>query len=793
MARYSDIANTGVVALKVPVSTAVVAGDVLYRGMDGLTRPLPNNETSFPILTGTRQYTVSDISADDTGSNSAVCILTSGDIVYAFKNSSQIKFARYNAAGDLQGSVTTVESGLSNIYSLTMCALSGGGFFIGYNNSTTEIRGAIYNNSGSATKSAFQLSATNISSAGCIDSTALLNGNFIVAFNNSTTSVLFRQFNASGTLVGSETTVEAVDSTDTADQGIRCATLSTGDFVIAYRNTTTNMRFGRYNTSNVLQGSLTVAAASAGLPFLCRTSYGFVCGRINSVAVRFNKYSNTGTLLPAFGTAATNDYVAMVGTPKRAVYNPTTGGMIVANADSTSNFTVLDDHGSIIDAPFPIGAGNSDAAIATDGSSVYCISSGGSTYPYITKYSIAMTNQTTYSRLPVSRSSTLKTAPLLAASSTVSGRLQSCKLGNGLAVHAVYGTGVYLYIADAEGNIKQSRMLDYSTSHSGGICVLSNGNIAIANIYNNFQSVVILDQNLNYVTSVSVGATASAGAGRIVALTGGGFAVAWSNGATNVQYAVYSNSGSVVKAATSLGAYNANNNYSSIGMCSMPDGGFMVVLQNTTTDCRYLRFNAAGTSIVDSALVSATAASKQAVVGLPDGGFAVLENDNGSMQFSRFNAANTAIITAASVKTINSPTDICCALSPDNTIIVTTGAAATSIDVIELGQSGIALNEWSLPITTTNNRSLVVFPDGSIQVGSVTASALQLARFQRYSPIVGVATESGSSLVSAVVRGPATTRYTWPMQSFNCIGAGGVKGVISGTGAVLDNAVQSLG
>ena len=197
MARYAQSSSENI-SVQLGVGAAVVSGDVLYRDSDGLIKPLPNSESSLTVPTITETWRSNDISADNTGSNTGVCVLTSGDIVFLFRNATTVKFARYNPSGVLQGSVTTVETGLSGIVTMAICALTGGGFAIAYNNTSSTVRAAVYNSTGGVVKAAYQVAAYNASS---IDIKALLTGDFVVAYNNTSSGLFFTRYDSTGMLL----------------------------------------------------------------------------------------------------------------------------------------------------------------------------------------------------------------------------------------------------------------------------------------------------------------------------------------------------------------------------------------------------------------------------------------------------------------------------------------------------------------------------------------------------------------------------------------------------------------
>ena len=145
----------------------VTAGDLLYA--PSVTSPNPK---SVPYVTSSlTSYKDTSISAGTTiitgtGLNSAQwlgrCQLVSGDYVIAYVDTggTVIKFQRFNSSWVAQGAVVTVETITSNA-TLSIAALTGGGFALAYNNTTTNVRAAVYDSTGTQTVAPFVVEAVD--------------------------------------------------------------------------------------------------------------------------------------------------------------------------------------------------------------------------------------------------------------------------------------------------------------------------------------------------------------------------------------------------------------------------------------------------------------------------------------------------------------------------------------------------------------------------------------------------------------------------------------------------------
>ncbi len=139
------------------------------------------------------------------------------------------------------------------------------------------------------------------------------------------------------------------------------------------------------------------------------------------------------------------------------------------------------------------------------------------------------------------------------------------------------------------------------------VAVLSNGTIAIAfqrqfGVTDGDIFVLLLDANGNHVLTIQTEGTGlNAAKPQIVALGGGGFAVAWeqlSGAGTSVHHAVYANNGAVVLAPTETdnsGTINRN-----LDIAATPNGGYVIAYEDNgwSTDSITLRgFDRAGAFI----------------------------------------------------------------------------------------------------------------------------------------------------------------------------------------------------
>jgi hypothetical protein len=127
---------------------------------------------------------------------------------------------------------------------------------------SSTLKFAVYNNDGTVATA-----AATVATLGSVDSwnmEVLANGDIVFAYDLVTSrNFSFKRYNAAGVLQGSETTVEA--AAQAPAQSMCVGALANGGFVIHYYRAaaTAAKKFARYNSSGVLQGSLTTIYTSA--------------------------------------------------------------------------------------------------------------------------------------------------------------------------------------------------------------------------------------------------------------------------------------------------------------------------------------------------------------------------------------------------------------------------------------------------------------------------------------------------------------------------------------------------
>jgi hypothetical protein len=204
-----------------------------------------------------------------------------------------------------------------------------------------------------------------------------------------------------------------------------------------------------------------------------------------------------------------------------------------------------------------------------------------------------------------------------------------------------------------------------STSTSGGsdnrnAALLTNGNIVIVGsdtnpggaayftIYNSSLNVVV--SRVTLPTTFLPGCTAG-----VVGLTGGGFVIYYTNASTNTgrfNYAIYSNTGTVVTALQQATNYAVNSASTNWHVAALNNGGFAAtnILPGTLQVCYYI-FNSTGTQLFNNVLTTLieNGLVVPSITAGASGSFFILyRNNNGNeYQYVLINSSNTQLATGA--------------------------------------------------------------------------------------------------------------------------------------------------
>ena len=345
---------------------AVSAGQIAVVGADGLAYyavdPSITGSSLRPIAQAVSVYcspqspTATITTAAYTASNLITIaggLLSNGNFVVAWTlaGSYNLQFAIYNPSGQQQGSTVTVAtSSASGVgVPLSIAVLSGGGFAIGYANTSGYPSVATYSNTGAVVAAPAVIEST--SQTNVISCAPLNNGGFAVAYSYSSTNVGFATYNSSGVQQVAPTLVSSTSTASITSYGVSVCGLSGGGFVVAYgtSNGTNGQGYFRVYTNAGVAGVQTaVGIAQNGSSVGCSVTScslpagGFVVGVWGgnvSGDASVNLYNAAGTLQGAsFNLAMTENYLspyAITLAPFGTGYAAGWGGLNLSRFDNT--------------------------------------------------------------------------------------------------------------------------------------------------------------------------------------------------------------------------------------------------------------------------------------------------------------------------------------------------------------------------------------------------------------------------------------------------------------------------
>jgi len=258
-----------------PVSVAVnstagfQAGDLVYN-YAGDIAPVPGNAVStatFPVTIDQAAY-VQNVSfgelqsspvpngyAQRSGSGCAAKLSNGNIVIVSLRvstaNNNMPYFRIINEAGTVIVAETLIESSQGQFGSITVGALAGGGFAVGwFNQSSTYVRYAIYTNAGAVTVAPTEDTTPGLSNADSwITVVGRPDGSWILAINGSGSNIKHKVYSSTGTQVYAWTTVGTLQS---ASIQFKYVVRSDGSFVVFNTNVSNQITYTVYSATNTV-------------------------------------------------------------------------------------------------------------------------------------------------------------------------------------------------------------------------------------------------------------------------------------------------------------------------------------------------------------------------------------------------------------------------------------------------------------------------------------------------------------------------------------------------------------
>lgn len=646
---------------KMTTGASVTSGDLLYaNASDFKVLPLASQTPSFTSYTDTVPTTFTNLNTNAVNGNTVkVCNLVSGDYVIAYTTTSGgyfVKFQRYNSSGVAQGSLTTVDTTIST--TLSIAPLSGGGFVIAYNDGavTTNPRFAVYNSTGTQTVAPTMIENVTTST---IAAEAMTSGGFVVVYNAGTTNLKYGYYNVSGVLQGSLTSIVAGDFS--AVNNMHAKQLSDGQIAVGYRDASFNIYIAHINSS----GAISVASApkwaasgtSPGFVRICPTTNGsYVLCYVQATYAQNKVISSTGVLTPSqWSTIATS------------------GATTVTFPNSLNLNTTY----SIEVAPNSVAGGGTMTITNGTSSYYYRFDNQGCQIGEI----VGITgNSTTFRALGIAANGNDTWVTYVDANNYPSFTKFSATTNTNI-------TPAYI----TQNNNVLSPVLtlasptpSYTTNNTLGkfsSCILNSGDIVSVTQNNSYTygchlTVFGSDGVIKFQKWVWVDGGNTLNEIGVASLSNGGFVVVTTNsgagtGAGQFAY-IYSSTAQYVTTIKIDVIGTTSNNISVIGLVN---GGFAVAYQNTSTGTKYAVYANDGTTIASPTNIAQYNNSQRAnsIAAMVDGGFVIaLLGSTGITYVQRFAATGVAV----------------------STLTNTSGTSGVSVSVVGTSDNGFGLLKW---------------------------------------------------------------------------------------------------
>jgi hypothetical protein len=669
--------NSGTTSVtEVYTSTGFSAGDPVYfqngdyKSPANLTAPssvnfsFANNAAINPLGIGgivAPSFTYAQMQAGVSGGTPRrfASVLTNGNIVQAWSMYSQaptnpntVYFRVVDPSGTVVVAPTLVSATFTsaNYASVSVVALAGGGFAIGWLNDSGgtafSANYAIYNNSGVVVTAATQ--DTSFAAGNNyfpLEMTSLANGGFAIAVKNSSSVISLRAYSSTG--VGAYATINTGITASLAQNSFALTSRSDSSVFVCDRTNSTTYTYAIFNTG----GTAIVSATGFTIPSGVSSGTGELAGPDASVltdgttiVIGFNSHNGTYGY-PAFRFLPTSNTISAqtIAIPVSNLFYQTTynGGYLSVQAVSGGNFILYfsDGYGNMQYAFYNssgtcISGSNGAGAIPlqiTGGFSgmsnrITLLESSGFIYAYWTS--------TTYTQKPVQQvfckisTSTYIVAPFVSLAGspyTVSGQPAGASIPSTVNPNSLsfYSTASSTTVATNTPATISGPTGVGSSSIGIASCTLPNGNFVVAWQLTSSPytvSATVFSPTGSPITTVNLGASvATTHCVKVAALSGGGFVVAHASTGSAILLSVFSSGYSLATSVT-ITSINIGVAYTP-DVAGLQDNKFAVIYSIDGTNANVRVYNSALTALQNIPINSATAQGLS-ITGNSWGGFA---------------------------------------------------------------------------------------------------------------------------------------------------------------------------
>lgn len=533
--------------------------------------------------------------------------------------------------------------------------------------------------------------------AGCA---TLTSGNFVVAYFVSGTSVKFAQYTAAGVIVGSITTVEAANV-----QAVAVAPLTGGGFVVAYSVSSVGIRFGIYNASNTLVGSLVTAwagSASGSVSVAGLATGGFVIAHGATSNTFFTQFNSSGVIV-----GATTSMEAGAAPANVSITRLASGNFVIANqvGSASVKFAQFNTSNALVGSVVTVDGASPTTGVAVLGlanGSFVVMNANGSGYMRVTQYNA---------------SNALTFGPQVINDGSASYGVQSlAQLTNGniLAVYGSSGGGVRCTQFDS--NLRQAApatVLAGAGLAGCGCAALASGSFAVGYVY----------------TSGVVGAYFLIGSSALVAARYTGPGLLLDNTTNTPQLGIVAASSPAFQSA-------------SVGVATLRNGNTVYSGIGSNGSARFVIINPMGyAQNYGGFTVDITGVTSARVCALNDGTFVVAYTGpgGGSVRFARFTQDGIPIGASVLVETVSVGDVRAVALTSGNFVVLY--QSASTVRAAQYTSAGVLVGAITVPVSASGGGFMaamataaggyaVVVVNAATFCSTHTSTGTQIASFQ---------------------------------------------------------------
>lgn len=622
----------------------------------------------------------------------------------------------------------------------TVVALSGGGFAVIYNGTSSQIYRAVYDNDGALVTAEVTSGATFSTLYPKIVATPTTNGGFAAAWFNTGTAINVQIYDSTGTVV--TTTTLSLSAAPSGSFPLNMTARLNGavnEVCVVLGNSSSAIGYIVYNavTGAVLNNGISTISVSFWSDVdVCvnTTDNNYVIAYLNNEASNAIVYYRTLNASYTLGAQTTIDNINSALTKRGSIYlkSLSSGGFYVEyNRDHKpaayvyNGTYVKQNSTSIIANPIQARLFLTTSIIQDGNALIFyrAVSPGFSNtnygdnvmgLSYVLRYQFNLTTL----EYEAPSSSPYKTNTKIGNTSplNVNGYVRSASTTGSASFYAASTSTQSTTITEttSAGNfVINQTTIDSTDTRQLEMSTLSNGNVvAIYGLQNSPFTVKykILTQNGSLVKDGDVGTSPSASEGMasLAALPNGKFVVIWYSASSTLSYSVYSNDGSVL----STGILAITNTIDGIGngnpkVSGLVDNRFVVVYRNSTGSGTWHVFDDTGVRIANNNGYDSNVQTPT-VIGYPSGGF-FISNYNGN-NYRLTPVAKTATNTYGTVSqhNLSAATNTSrggqyIGISMDGRVVVAPASAGSSTLVINIVNASGSVLTNSYPSSFTNN------------------------------------------------------------------------------------------